>query len=116
VSSSSASFIGKRHPYFVEMLEEVFNLSIRDWDVLALCDYAPLTPMQCNQSRRESAKGLEERGYLTFVYRKQRWELTVLGHCTLAAATLYVHRYEPASQGKGDVLEFPTLRDKGKFA
>jgi hypothetical protein len=64
----------------------------------------------------ESAKKLEQRGMLFYVFRQQRWKLTITGEHVLYAIAYYSYQYEPEIQGKGDVLEFPTLRNKGKFA
>lgn len=107
-SSSSVPFeLGRRPEHAIEMLEEVFRLNHRDWDVLVLCSEAPLSPSQCNQSRRESAARLEERGFITYVFRAQKWELTTLGQYTISAVQFLVHEYSPAPKSNCDVIPFP---------
>lgn len=108
MSSSSLPFVlGERHPHAIGMLKEVFQMSARDFDVLSLCAEAPLSPFQCNPARSQAAKRLEERGFLFWNFRKQRWEVTVLGHHALAAISLYIYRYEPPSKFTAEVLPFP---------
>lgn len=108
MSSPCLPFVlDERPPYVIQMLKEVFTLSVRDYEVLVLCADFPFGPMNCSKSQRDSAKKLKERGFLTYVFRKQRWELTVAGHHALAAIPMYIQQYKPAAKSLAEVIRFP---------
>jgi hypothetical protein len=112
VSSPCPFVLSDRHPHAIEMLEEIFDLSIRDYDVLTLCAEGPVSPMQCVGSRMQSAKTLEQRGLLLYSFRMQRWNLTVTGQLFLEVIPLCLSEYDPVAKKKTPVLKFPCVSTK----
>jgi hypothetical protein len=112
VPSSCPFVLSDRHPYAIEMLKEMFNMTHRDYDVLVLCSEAPLSPMQCNLSRMQSAKMLEQRGLLLYSFRMQRWNLTLTGQLFLEVMPLCLSEYDPVARKTAKVLPFPCVSTK----
>jgi hypothetical protein len=94
------------HPYEVQMLKEIYNLSLRDYDVLKLCADGPLCRWQCNKSMLASAKYLESWGLVSWVSHKQRWEIDGSAHHLLASISHLIHAYTPPRKSKAKVLPF----------
>ena len=106
--SSPCPVVPNRHPYAIEMLERVFKMSVRDYDVLALCGFGPIAMWQCHANRLESARNLERRGLLMYSFRWQQWTLTVAGQAVLDAIPGYLAGYVPAEKERAPVIEFPS--------
>jgi hypothetical protein len=108
VSSPCPFVLSDRHPYAIEMLKEVFKMSVRDYDVLTLCAKGPLSLWQCHSSLRRSAKYLQSLGRLRWVFQHQRWEITGSGRCVFNVILYYLSEYEPPVKGLAPVVEFPS--------
>jgi len=109
-SQSAVLLLGERPDYFIQMLEELYKMTLRDFDVLRLCGQGPLCPWQCHKSMRESMKHLEERAFVTWVFPHQRWEISIAGRAYLDCILLSLEDYTPAVKGNAPVLQFPSVK------
>jgi hypothetical protein len=97
----------ERRPHEVQMLKEIYSLSVRDYEVLKLCADGPLCPRQCTKSLLACVKSLESRGFLTWVSFKHWWVASELAYAVLVSIPHLIHAYTPLPRkSKAKVLPF----------